>query len=128
MALTGPQKVTVAEITYETYEKIDSLASSLNADQETAIIADLATWATIRDSHVKLEGGRDGVDFDNERKREAIRKRIRKALGLPLLSSELFPIGDVFAGGVSQADVDARKADSDRPRSMFTTDLHSWGT
>lgn len=88
MALTGAQKVTVAEITYEEYETVDTLATSLNTDQETSIIADLATWATIRDSHVRLEGGRDAVDFDNERKREAIRKRIRKALGLPLYSDE----------------------------------------
>lgn len=125
MALTGPQKVTVAEITYETYQTIDGLASSLNADQETSIIADLATWAAIRDSHVKLAGSRDGVDFDNERKREAIRKRIRKALGLSLLASELFPIGDVYAGGISQSDIDLRNSDSDRPQSAFTTNLHS---
>lgn len=124
MALTGPQKVTVAEITFETYAKIDSLASSLNADQETSIVADLATWATIRDSHVKLEGGRDGVDFDNERKREAIRKRIRKALGLPLFASELRNLGRVFAGGISVADMNSRSADTDRPTSAFTRDLH----
>lgn len=125
MALTGPQKVTVAEITYETYATIDGLASSLNSDQETSIIADLATWATIRDSHVRLEGGRDGLDFDNERKREAIRRRIRKALGLSLFASDLFPVGGVFAGGISQSDIDSRNADSDRPASVFSTNLHS---
>ena len=125
MALTGAQKVTVAEITYETYQRIDGLAGSLNSDQESSIIADLATWATIRDSHVRLAGGRDGVDFDNERKREAIRRRIRKALGLPLLASDLFPLGSVFAGGISQSDIDTRNADSDRPASVFTTNLHS---
>lgn len=125
MALTGSQKVTVAEITYEEYDRIDALASSLNADQETSIIADLATWATIRDSHVKLEGGSDGVDFDNERKREAIRKRIRKALGLPLYSSEIRPLGRVYAGGISVSDMESRAADTDRPSPAFTRDLHS---
>lgn len=88
MALTGAQKVSVAEIVYETYETVETLAESLNADQESSIIADLATWSTIRDSHVRLKGGRDGVDFDNERKREAIRRRIRKGLGLSLVSEE----------------------------------------
>lgn len=124
MALTGPQKVTVAEVTYETYERIDELATALNTDQETSIIADLTTWATIRDSHVKLAGGKDGVDFDNERKREAIRKRIRKALGLRLFSSEVRPLGSVFAGGISVADMNSRSSNTDRPDSAFTTDLH----
>lgn len=124
MALTGPQKVTVAEITYEEYETIDALAADLNADQETSIIADLATWATIRDSHVRLQGGRDGIDFDNERKREAIRRRIRLALGLPLFASVLRPVGSVFAGGLSLADMASRLSNTDRLSSAFSTDLH----
>lgn len=98
MALTATQKVNVAEITRETYATVDSLASSLNASQETVIIADLATWATIRDSHVQLEGE---VDFDNERKRNAIRERTRKALGLPLYSAEMYSgSGSVVTTGV----------------------------
>lgn len=91
MALTATQKVTVAEITREEYDTIDELADDLITEQETSIIADLATWATIRDSHVKLDGGSDGLDFDNERKREAIRQRVRKAFGLPLFSPEIHP-------------------------------------
>ncbi len=125
MALTGPQKVTVAEITYEKYEKIDDLASSLNSDQEASIIADLTTWASIRDSHVKVKGGRDGIDFDNERKREAIRRRIRIALGLPMIASAICPTARVFAGGISVSDMDSRAADTDRPIPAFTRDLHS---
>jgi hypothetical protein len=89
MALTEAQKVTVSEITYETYAAIDGLTSSLNASQEATILVDVTLWGTIRNSHVRLDGGSDGVDFDNERKREAIRKRVRKALGLPLMSSEI---------------------------------------
>jgi hypothetical protein len=88
MALTVADKVTVAEITYETYAVVDARASSLNTEQELSILDDLDTWETIRDSHVRLKGGRDAIDFDNERKREAIRKRIRKALGLSLFSDE----------------------------------------
>lgn len=89
MALTEAQKVTVAEIARESYSLINSLASSLNASQEASILVDVTLWGTIRNSHVRLKGGSDGLDFDNERKREAIRQRIRKAFGLPLISSEI---------------------------------------
>lgn len=30
----------------------------------------------------------------------------------------------IFAGGISVADIDSRRADTDRPTSGFTTDLH----
>lgn len=88
MSLTNAQLVTVAEITRELFGTVEGLAVDLNDDQEDAITVDLATWATIRDSHVRLLGGKDGIDLDNERKREAIRQRIRKMLGLPLVSLE----------------------------------------
>lgn len=88
MALTSAQLVTVAEITNETYATVAELALELNAAQETSISDDIDTWETIRDSHVRLRGRSDGVDFDNERKREAIRRRVRKALGLSLVSIE----------------------------------------
>lgn len=124
MALTGPQKVTVAEIALEKYAKIEEIASSLNADQEESVIGDLDTWAPIRDSHVRLNGGADGVDFDNERKRAAIRGRIRLALGLPLRPSALCPTPQVFAGGISKSDITSRRADTDTPSSAFTAALH----
>lgn len=89
MALNATQLVTVAEITQETLATIESLASSLTGEQETAIAADVILWNTIRNSHIRVKGGSDGVDFDNARKRQAIRDRIRKALGLPLYSSEV---------------------------------------
>lgn len=89
MALNPTQQVTVAEITQETLATIESLASSLTAEQETTIAADIVMWNLIRDSHVRVKGGRDGIDFDNARKREAIRERVRKALDLPLYSSEV---------------------------------------
>lgn len=121
MALTGPEKVTVAEITYETYARVDELASALNADQEASIVEDIETWEGIRNSHVRLTGE---TDFDNERKREAIRRRVRKALGLPLISSELCRVGRVYAGGISVADMESRRSDTDSPQPAFTRDLH----
>jgi hypothetical protein len=84
--MTEPEKVTVAEITLESYSLIDSLVDSLTTEQEDAIQADVVTWNLIRNSHVRLDGE---VDFDNERKREAIRRRVRKHLGLSLVSSEV---------------------------------------
>lgn len=92
MALIGAQKVTVAEITRESYATIDTRAADLNADQEAFIVARLVVWATIRDSHIRIKGGKDGIDFDNERKREAIRQAIRKTLGLPLISDEMLAL------------------------------------
>lgn len=88
MSLNSAQLVTVAEITQETYGDVETLADGLNDAQVSAIQNDLFTWEDVRDSHVILKGGSDGVDFDNERKREAIRQRVRKALGLPLFSPE----------------------------------------
>jgi hypothetical protein len=91
MALTEAEKVTVAEITRETYATIDSLASSLNASQETVVIADTVTWAANRNKvAVEIEGGRSGVGLKKSRLLEAIRERVRKALGLPLYSPEVY--------------------------------------
>ena len=95
MSLTNTQLVTVSEIVYETFATVESLASSLNAEQETAVIADIALWTTgtspVRDSAVRVKGGKDGVDFDQERKRELIRRRVRNMLGLPIFSDQLVP-------------------------------------
>lgn len=128
MPLTGTQKVTVAEIAYEEYETIDSLASSLNADQESAVIAYITIWNERKNKvHIRLEGGRDGVSLVNDRLLEAITVRVRIMFGLSPLPPHLRPVGGVFAGGISQADIDTRNADTDRSRSVFSTDLHSWG-
>lgn len=125
MALTGPQKVTVAEITYEKYEKINELAPNLTADQESAVIADIAIWNARKNKvHIRLEGGRDGVNLINDRLLEAITIRVRNVFGLPPLPTRLSPLGRVFAGGISVADMNSRSSDTDRPSSSFTRNLH----
>jgi len=86
MALTGEQIVAVAEITRESYSTIAGLTPSLTPDQENSLSDDLDIWASIRDSHVKLSGGSNGVEFDNTPKRAAIFYRIRNMLELPYLS------------------------------------------
>lgn len=87
MALTGAQEVSLAAIIYETPETVATLVTDLDADVETHILARMAVFAPAKDSHVKLKGGKDGVDFDNERKRAAIRAELRIILGLDPVSA-----------------------------------------
>jgi hypothetical protein len=84
MPLTATEEVTVAEIVLEPLSVVQAV--TLTAEQVLAVQDDIDTWLLIRDSHVKLTGE---VDFDNERKRQAIRERIRKIYGLPLFSEEM---------------------------------------
>lgn len=88
MALTAEQKATLAEIARESYLIVDTQASGLNAATETLLAADVARWDTLRSKHLKIQGGRDGVDLDPDREREVIRRRVRKNLGLPFYSDE----------------------------------------
>lgn len=83
MALTAAEEVTVAEIMLEPLSVVHGV--TLTTEQELSVQDDITTWEAIRDSHVKLTGE---VDFDNERKRQAIRARVRKMYGLPLFSDE----------------------------------------
>jgi len=86
MALNATQKVTVAEIAREELATIESLGDSLTAEQETIIIADIATWNEDRNSvDVWLTGE---TNYRPTALLNAIRERVRKQLGLPLYSSE----------------------------------------
>lgn len=97
MPLTEPQKVTVAEITRETYADVNTGSADLTAEQVTSIQADVVTWNLIRDKHLRVKGGKDGIDLDNEREREAIRQRVRKQFGWSLISDEALELsGDTM--------------------------------
>jgi hypothetical protein len=85
MALVSNQIALTAEIVRETYASVVSATSSLNAAQQTLLIDDLDLWEAVRNSFVKLKGGGDGVDFDNQRKRAAIFYRVRQLLGYPFV-------------------------------------------
>src|SRR5688572_15000042 len=114
MPLSGAQKVTVAEITYEKSERNDGLSPNLTADQESAVIADIAIWNARKNKvHIGVEGGRDGVSLINDRLLEAITIRVRGIFGLSPFPPSLRPAGGVFAGGISVADMDSRKGDTD---------------
>ena len=80
MALTDAELVTTAEIIEENYEATQFSSGNLTEAQEASLRADLDTWAGIRDKHLKIKGGKDGVDLDNDRQRAAIRKRLRLML------------------------------------------------
>lgn len=102
MALTTAQKVSVAVMIFETYATVDRLTSSLIPEVEAYIVDRIEDYPF--DSFVKLQGGSDGIDFDNERKREAIRREIRDLLGLSLISdkvsdgnfTQMIPVHPVF--------------------------------
>lgn len=94
--MTEPEKVTVAEITQETYALINSLVGSLTTEQEDAIQADVVTWNLNRND-VDLEVDVDGVSLHGQRLLNAIRDRVRKHLGLPLYSSE---VGGAGSGSI----------------------------
>lgn len=83
MPLSATEEVMVAEIVLESLSIVQAV--TLTVEQVLAVQEDISTWEAIRDSHVKLTGE---VDFDNARKRQAIRERVRKIYGLPLYSDE----------------------------------------
>lgn len=91
MALTAAQKAMVARLTRETYPTINALPrlSALTPAEEELLIDDADKYEAIQDSHVKLQGGANGLDFDNARKRAAIFYRVRIMLGLPFLAYDL---------------------------------------
>jgi hypothetical protein len=119
---TVPQKMALAEITRKTYASIVSKLSSLNLDseQEAYIAADITLWnATHNKLKVKLKGGSDGVEYDNEPLLNEIRARVLNGLGYSVGC-----VAGVFAGGISLADKLAREADTDRIAPSFTSDIH----
>lgn len=102
MALTSEQIAFTAEIVRELKSVVESalITRPLDAAQESILSDDIDTWESIRNSFVKFKG--DGVDFDNERKREAIFYRVRQLLGLPFvvfdLNSEMMELVELEVG------------------------------
>lgn len=86
MALTGAQETLLASIIYETPAYVASLVTDLDSDVETFITGRLTAYALVV-SHVKLKGGKEGLDFDESRDREYIRIELRTVLGLSSVSS-----------------------------------------
>jgi len=98
VTLTADEIESVREIVGDkTYSTIESLVGELNDAQKTATKADVVTWNVVRDKHLKVKGGRDGVDLDNERKRKAVIKRVRQRLQLPVSGGlSRIPVGAYY--------------------------------
>lgn len=106
MALTGDQIALIAEAVREPFATVASAiaAEELNSAEKAAerdlLIVDINAYAAVRNSFVRFRG--DGVDFDNERKREAIFYRMRRLLGLPFvvfsLSVEMMELFEIEVG------------------------------
>jgi hypothetical protein len=88
MALDSEQVVWVARIIRESRDSVvASLAAHpLIADEESILSDDIDLWIKIQNRYVKLKGGSDGIDLDNERKRAGIFYRVRQMLGYPFIS------------------------------------------
>lgn len=61
--------------------------SDLTTAEEELLSDDADLYEKARNSFIRFKG--DGVDFDNERKRQAIFYRVRRLLGLPFIVFEL---------------------------------------
>lgn len=85
MSLTPEQIETVREIIlYTSYDATAVLCSRLSSVQETATIADIAEWATVRSKYTKVSRvGSIYLDSDKGDNRLAIINRVRMRLGLP---------------------------------------------
>ena len=87
--LTNTQLVTVAEITQETYATVEGLASSLNAEQESAIADDIDLWDDNKNDVDVWLSNPSGANWQAQKLLDAIRQRMRKTLGLSLVSWEV---------------------------------------
>ena len=86
MALDSEQLAWTARITRESLSSVTSAVTSISADQESILSDDIDLWILIENRYVKLKGGSDGIDLDNERKRAGIFYRVREMLGYPFIT------------------------------------------
>lgn len=102
MALNSDEIALLAEAVRETSTVVSAAIADadLNAAEEGLLSDDAELYESVRNSFVKIKG--DGIDFDNQRKREAIFYRVRRLLGLPFvvfdLSVELMELFEIELG------------------------------
>lgn len=104
MALSNNKIALLAEAVRETSAIVSAAIEDqeLNSSELILLSDDADLYETIRNSFIKLKGGGDGLDYDNQRKREAIFYRVRRLLGLPFmvfdLSVELMELVELEVG------------------------------
>jgi hypothetical protein len=88
VALSETDTALLAELVDNSYEETASsltgALAGLSAEAVAAVEGQLANilteYTTVRNKHLRVAGGRDGVDLDYERNRAALRERARTAL------------------------------------------------
>src|SRR5687767_15032538 len=98
MALTDAQVETVRRMAGEpSFASVQSLVDGLDAAQEAPLITYLTRWAAIEAKHLRVAGGKDGVDLDYDRERAFLRLQTRVMLGLdPISDADLAADSDAF--------------------------------
>ena len=120
------EKVEAAEATREPLSRVETVATSLVTEQETAIKAELVKYAELKDKiKVELSGK---VRLSYRGLIEEIRQRIRKHFGWTLLPSELMGALSLspYAGGISASDKQSASGDSDAVSGAFSRGLFEW--
>jgi hypothetical protein len=68
------------------FASVKSLVEGLDAAQEAPLIAYVEKWEAAETKHLRVAGGKDGVDLDYGRERAFLRLQTRVMLGLDPLS------------------------------------------
>ena len=92
MALTEGQTVDLAKLIGLSYvatlQALPVVTATLSSAAVTAIETDLGGLITeftrIENKHLRMHGGRDGIDLDYDRNRRSLRERALTLLGLPV--------------------------------------------
>lgn len=80
--LTESDILTLAEITRIDSAVISAATVSLSAAREDRLLDEVDAWEVVRDKFASAKGGHDGVVYDPESERAAIRDRVFSLLRL----------------------------------------------
>lgn len=105
MPLTEAQIATLSELVSAAYAETSSAWAAVQVGKTAAEVSALegrlsgiaAEYDAKKSKHLRLAGGRDGVDIDYDRDRGALRRRARKLLVMSAASE--MPIGFALASG-----------------------------
>ncbi len=95
MTLNETQIALLSELVGESYEATSSALSGVlaglsdgeRAAVETQLSSILTTYTPIKDKHLRMHGGRSGIDIDYDRNRAKLRRSARVLLGMDSTSS-----------------------------------------